>query len=128
MAKALGILGAVALLLGVGTALAQVQKKSEPSQCHNPTTTMEMRECSYLDFQKTDSELNTLYGRILHKLEPAAQSDLRTAQRLWIQFRDANCEAKLNLWDGGSFGPVEQNSCLEETTKQRIINLKYIYD
>jgi uncharacterized protein YecT (DUF1311 family) len=53
---------------------------------------------------------------------------LQAAQRLWIQFRDANCEAEYDLYSGGSAGPIVREACLAATTRQRTAELHVMYD
>ena len=43
-----------------------------------------------------DRHLNATYRYIITRLSPADQVSLRASQRLWIQFRDADCK----VWQG----------------------------
>ena len=107
---------------------AEGQEAKAPNECDSPMTTDRMNECSYAQFQKSDGELNSLYRKILPLLPTEQQGELRNAQRFWLRFRDADCKAEFNRWNGGSGGLSAQNYCLEERTKQRIDSLKPVYD
>jgi uncharacterized protein YecT (DUF1311 family) len=52
---------------------------------------------------------------------------LKTAQRLWIQIRDANCEAEHVLYAGGSAASMVKLACLEAVTRHRSEELKVMY-
>ncbi|MCZ8074048.1 MAG: lysozyme inhibitor LprI family protein, partial [Paucibacter sp.] len=45
------------------------------------------------------------------------------AQRRWLEFRDADCKAKYQVFAGGTIRNVVYLSCLRERTKQRIKEL-----
>jgi uncharacterized protein YecT (DUF1311 family) len=47
--------------------------------------------CVGIETAKWDKRMNAAYQKALKEGEPPRQEQLRTAQRLWIQFRDANC-------------------------------------
>jgi uncharacterized protein YecT (DUF1311 family) len=52
---------------------------------------------------------------------------LQVTQRLWVQFRDANCSAEYSLYGGGSAGPTARAACIEAVTRQRTAELKTMY-
>jgi uncharacterized protein YecT (DUF1311 family) len=52
-------------------------------------------ECQGAALKAYDGRMNAAYGRLLRKLPPAAVRDLKTSQRAWIAFRDA--EKRTNL-------------------------------
>ena len=52
-------------------------------------TTLAMDQASVAMAEALDRELNTAYGRLMARLEPAQQSALRTAQRRWLKYRAA---------------------------------------
>jgi uncharacterized protein YecT (DUF1311 family) len=52
---------------------------------------------------------------------------LKVAQRLWIQFRDANCSAEHELYLGGSAASMVEYACLEAVTRHRTEELNVMY-
>jgi uncharacterized protein YecT (DUF1311 family) len=112
--------------LGAATPAFAQQADQPESPCLG--STVEMAVCAYAGYHKVDRELNKLYRAILPKLEPGEQKDLRAAQRLWVQFRGADCKAVFNSLRGGIEAPIQQSGCLETLTRQRIAELKSTYE
>jgi uncharacterized protein YecT (DUF1311 family) len=79
-------------------------------------------------FRAADTELNAFYASVKKKLEAADLARLETAQRAWIRYLDANCEAETALYAGGSIQPAVHSGCLERTTRARIAELHSVYD
>ncbi len=80
----------LALLPAVATAAPLGQA------CDRARTQLELNECANKDAQAADAELNAVYRQVMQQLQgqPVAIEKLRTAQRLWIQLRDADIEAR----------------------------------
>lgn len=80
-------------------------------------------------YKKTEAEINYVYQQILkeYSSDVVFIKNLTTAQRLWIQFRDAEMKAKFPEKSAGYYGSV-QPSCwsayLTELTEERIAKLK----
>ncbi len=74
-------------------------------------------------YQKADKELNTVYQKILteYAKQPMFIAKLKTAQRLWVQLRDAELEARFpEPSQYGSALPSCRAIYLEDLTRQRI--------
>ena len=84
-------------------------------------------ECFIAASKKADEDLNAFYGKLRIKLESNDLANLQVAQRLWVQFRDANCKAEYSLYAGGSAGPTVRAACAEAVTRQRAIELRTMY-
>ena len=50
-----------------------------------------------------------------------------TAQRLWIEYRDANCTAERELYAGGTAATPVYLACLEAMTRARTNELWVTY-
>lgn len=61
------------------------------SPCVFGQTQAEMNKSAIDEYDKSDKQLNTIYNKILkeYKVDTAFTSNMKKAQRLWIQFRDA---------------------------------------
>jgi uncharacterized protein YecT (DUF1311 family) len=70
---------------------------------------------------------NQMYKRVQTVVEGDELVKLRTAQRFWIQFRDANCEAEHELYTGGSAASMVKLACLEAMTRYRTQELEVMY-
>lgn len=73
-------------------------------------------------YAKADRELNLVYQKILkeYAAQPKFIQKLKTAQRLWVQLRDAELAARYP--DSGSYGSSEhqcESLYLENLTKER---------
>lgn len=95
--------------------------------CQEAGSGAEKTACFYHAYEKSDAELNQLYRWILTVVDGNNLANLREAQRLWIQFRDANCSAEHDLYTGGSAAPMVKVACLEAVTRHRTEELKVMY-
>lgn len=81
------------------------------------------------EYKKADAELNRIYNQIIHeyKFDEEFIMNLRSSERLWIQFRDAELLLKypenIDLREGSVY-PLCQYNYLRELTEQRIKTLK----
>jgi uncharacterized protein YecT (DUF1311 family) len=89
--------------------------------CNEAETQSAMNECAGEQFDAADGALNEAYREITQRLkeEPEALEHLRTAQRAWLSFRDAECRFALVNSQGGSIYPALESLCLAELSQQR---------
>ncbi len=100
-------------------------------QCKEDGNQMQMNQCAYEDFQEADRELNRVYKalRKKKKSDKAYLANLKTSQRLWIKFRDAEldliftCETANKRQCFGSMYPLLYHSEKEVMTRQRVKRL-----
>lgn len=79
----------------------------------------------YKQYKKAEKELNVVYNTLKNKLTPKDKSALISAQKAWILYRDANCKfLSKEDSDGGVIANKIKLDCLEQTTRQRIKELK----
>jgi uncharacterized protein YecT (DUF1311 family) len=74
-----------------------------------------------------DEKLNIAYKRIRDKLDAVDAQRLVAAERLWMQFRDANCSAERDLYAGGTASTPVYLACLEAMTRARTRELEVMY-
>lgn len=81
-----------ALLLG-GASSAHAD---DAPACNPAGTQLELNACAGQAFSKADAELNAVYRQVLarHADAPVALARIKAAQRLWVQLRDADLEAR----------------------------------
>lgn len=101
--------------------------------CNNQITQMDMNICADIAYDEADAELNRAYGLAVdHARQIDAQSKigveerLRVAQRAWISYRNAACDAEASMFEGGSIQPLVYSGCLERLTLTRNADL-YIF-
>jgi len=105
---------AAAMLALVSAAQAGDQGDPEPSCDGN---TFQMVECLKAKTAQWDKRLNVAYQKAVQDAQPAQRDQLRAAQRLWIQYRDANC-----LYYGlgeGTIARLDAGECMRSMTEAR---------
>ncbi len=85
---------------------------------------MEMTRIARRDYEKAETQLNSVYQKALARLSPKGKAALCEAQAAWIIYRDKNAEAYGTGEEGGSLEPYMAIRCREASTKSRIAELK----
>ena len=109
-----------AVVLGLASvAQAGDQGDGEPS-CDG--STYQMVECLKDKTAQWDKRLNAAYQKALLDAGSAQRDPLRAAQRLWVQYRDANC-----LYYGmgeGTIARLDAGECMRSMTEARARELE----
>jgi uncharacterized protein YecT (DUF1311 family) len=120
------VLLVLSLLAFVPSFAQHMNDKASP--CPDAVTTLDMAKCFSNAKGAADSELNSVYQQIREKLETDDIKRLTVAQRLWIQYRDANCSAeRALLYEGGTAAGPVYLACLEAMTRARTTELRLTY-
>ncbi len=106
----------------------------------------QMAECADFQFKQADARLNKIYGNALKymsddlaraerrsdkmqmRFEETAITSLKDAERTWLSYRDIQCKAAGQQYEGGSMAPMIYSQCLRIVTEHRIDDLKSIYE
>jgi uncharacterized protein YecT (DUF1311 family) len=106
--------------------LAQTPKQTGPGtgECENAVTTAAMRTCEASRYATAQQELDAAYQRLMEHLDDGQKQKLRTSQRAWLGFRDANADFQASLVQGGTLAPLVRIGSLTEMTKARTQELK----
>lgn len=101
----------------------------EHNQCLEASggVTVAMLECIGSEIKLQDQRLNENYKAGMQALEPALKEQLRAAQRLWIQYRDAECGLRGQL-TGGTIDRLNGASCVLDMTRTRANELGWLSD
>jgi uncharacterized protein YecT (DUF1311 family) len=113
------VLGAAALLALASAADAGDQGDPEASCDGN---TFQMVECLKAKTAQWDKRMTIAYQQALKDAVSKQQDQLRAAQRLWIQYRDANC-----LYYGlgeGTIARLDAGECMRSMTEARAKELE----
>jgi len=112
-----------ALKLSIGAAATAVLASAayagdqgEPEQSCDGNT-FQMVECLKARTAQWDKRMTTAYQQAIKDAGEKQREQLRSAQRLWIQYRDANC-----LYYGlgeGTIAPIDAGECVRNMTKAR---------
>jgi uncharacterized protein YecT (DUF1311 family) len=85
-------------------------------------STAEMVDCLQAKTARWDKRMTIAYQQAMKDAQPAQRDQLRTAQRLWIQYRDANC---LYYGSGeGTIARIDAAECLRSMTEARARELE----
>lgn len=113
-------------------------KAQEEPDCDSPTTQADMNACAAIEYEAADKDLNAAYQQVRKKMsawDKAADDDskgavdaLVAAQRAWVSFRDANCEAAGFQARGGTMEPMLVSSCLADMSTKRAEELRALAD
>lgn len=114
------ILIAAGLVLLAGKAARADDKINCKSQSLNQ---MELDQCAGQDFQASDAKLNALYKSMMAKYEAPNQAKLKTAEKAWLTYRDAECAYETNGTAGGTINPMMDTMCRTTKTDARIKEL-----
>jgi uncharacterized protein YecT (DUF1311 family) len=116
------------LLAVVTTIRCHAQHMNEKdSPCPNAVTTLDMAQCFSKAKALSDEKLAALYKKLLSKLDGDDADRLVKVQRVWTEYREANCSAERALYQGGSAAPVVYAACMEAMTRARTEELQQTY-
>jgi uncharacterized protein YecT (DUF1311 family) len=113
--------GATALLAVASMAHAGDQGDPEKSCDGN---TFQMVECLKAQTAQSDKRMTIAYQQAMKDAVPAQRDQLRAAQRVWIQYRDANC-----LYYGmgeGTIARIDAGECMRNMTQARAKELESV--
>ncbi|SDM08017.1 Uncharacterized conserved protein YecT, DUF1311 family [Oryzisolibacter propanilivorax] len=85
--------------------------------------TVSMLDCIGDEHGRQDQRLNQAYRTLTGQLAPSRRKGLVAAQRLWLQYRDANCGFYADP-DGGTLAGVSAALCRLQMTTQRAQELQ----
>jgi uncharacterized protein YecT (DUF1311 family) len=118
MIRRMLLIAAMAALL---VPAAQANDAGDPDQnCDGSTA--EMVDCLAVKTQRWDKRMSIAYQQAMKDASAPQHDQLRAAQRLWIQYRDANC-----LYYGmgeGTIARVDAAECLRRMTEARARELE----
>ena len=98
------------------SSIAQAGDQGEPEQSCDGNT-FQMVECLKAKTAQWDKRLNAAYQKAVQDAGSAQRDQLRAAQRLWVQYRDANC-----LYYGmgeGTIARLDAGECMRSMTEAR---------
>ena len=91
--------------------------------CSKAISTLDISRCSKIEQEKVESELNKVYKRVMKNLEAKTKQSLRKAQRIWVKFRKADCDAVYAHNAPGSMSGLMYSGCMKSRAEHRIKEL-----
>ena len=89
--------------------------------CGEKTSTLEVVECVQAKTNASDQRLNAAYKALQVRIEANQRQPLLAVQRLWVQYRDANCFYGVQ---DGSIRQVQAAECIRSMTEDRARELE----
>jgi uncharacterized protein YecT (DUF1311 family) len=90
--------------------------------CGENTSTLAVVECVQAKTALADQRLHAAYKSLQARVDPAQRQALLSAQRLWVQYRDANCG--FYGTQDGSIRQVQAAECIRSMTEDRARELE----
>lgn len=90
--------------------------------CGDRTSTVQITDCLLALAERWDQRLNAAYQKLMANQPAEQQERVRKAERLWVQFRDANCDYYINI--PGTRANYIYAECRRVLTAQRAIELE----
>jgi uncharacterized protein YecT (DUF1311 family) len=87
-------------------------------------STPEIVDCLAVKTARWDKRMTIAYQKALKDASPQQHDQLRTAQRLWIQYRDANC-LYYDMGEG-TIARVDAAECMRSMTEARARELENV--
>jgi uncharacterized protein YecT (DUF1311 family) len=112
---------AVACLAALWAQPLQAEPNTEEN-CEDRKSTADIVECLATQTAVWERRLNAAYQKLINDLPTRRRDRLRTAQRLWLQFRDANCAYFASR--AGTIARVDVGQCALRLTAARAIELE----
>lgn len=117
------------ILLLISAPLPAAELSQEFALCMDAGdgSTAGMLECIGAEYERQDQRLNRVYRQLMSQLGAERQQALKTAQRLWLQFSEANC-AFYDDPDGGTSARLAANDCALRMRAERADELQRFLD
>jgi uncharacterized protein YecT (DUF1311 family) len=90
--------------------------------CGDKPSTLAVVECVQAKTNAADQRLNAAYKALQARIDAAQRQPLLSAQRLWVQYRDANCG--FYGTQDGSIRQMQAAECLRSMTEDRARELE----
>jgi uncharacterized protein YecT (DUF1311 family) len=111
-------------LICISVLLASPAIARAAADCSFPQTQHDMNECADDAYRQVDEVLNSSFQKLIHKISPAGQAKLYTAEKAWIAYRDSQCAFNTMATEGGSIHHMVLADCLSDLTKQQTAQLE----
>jgi uncharacterized protein YecT (DUF1311 family) len=111
-----------ALALFISLPAAADMFGSDYKSCGDQSNTVAIVDCVTAQTKIWDQRLNTAYQRLAQRIDAGQRDPLKAAQRLWIQYRDANC--RFYGSQEGSIRQIQAAECLRAMTQDRALELE----
>lgn len=88
---------------------------------------MQEADCTQKQWQAADAALGNYFSLVTIELDGSEVGALKKAQDAWVRYRKLSCAAEKALYEGGTAGSYNYNSCMATMAKQRLKEMQSIY-
>ena len=111
------------LMIAIMCVAAQpLQAEPKEENCEERKSTADIVECLAIQAAVWERRLNAAYQKLMDDLPARRRDRLRSAQQIWLQFRDANCAYFASR--DGTIARVDAGLCLLRVNAARAIELE----
>jgi uncharacterized protein YecT (DUF1311 family) len=104
------------------------QQMNEPdSPCAGVVVTSDLVACLSKAQNSSEAEMKSFYAAVRKNLSGTEVKQLASAQKLWTQYRDANCSAERSLYGNGTGASPAYLACMETMARERTKELRGTY-
>ncbi|PSU27831.1 hypothetical protein CTM97_19175 [Photobacterium phosphoreum] len=91
--------------------------------CDDAYTTLEINQCAADKFDAANQQLQVYLTKSIQQnsTDKALVDAIQTAQKQWLQYREAECNAVYTQWQQGTIRGVMTLSCKLALTQQRTL-------
>ncbi len=97
--------------------------------CASAMTQTAMNQCAGASHARADAAMNRQWQVAYARAKrggAAYAATVLVAQRAWLKFRDAECKAEGDKYQGGSMQPLAVQNCLASVTEARTRQLQIV--
>ncbi|MDO2951523.1 lysozyme inhibitor LprI family protein, partial [Aeromonas simiae] len=98
--------------------------RAEEKECGEHMSYKRISSCFSALYIKADQELNDQYSRLSNSIDAENRSNLVTAQRLWVKFREADCLFSEPRKENDHIVSSGHSICLTRRTLDRLEQLE----
>ncbi|MDP4022772.1 lysozyme inhibitor LprI family protein [Methylobacterium sp. NEAU 140] len=119
----LGVGAGLVLGLVVAAAPSRAGDEGYRSCMARSASTYASVQCQTAELARVEAELNATYRTVLSALPQDQQEKLRAAERLWVAFRQSDCDVFYGQ-QTGTIASIQGGDCMIARARQRIRDLK----
>ena len=130
MRVGVGLVVAAILSLSATCAVAEDDVTSpQMKRCLDASggVTAAMRECQSEEIARQDKRLNQVYQSLMRRVSEKQASELRTAQRAWLAYREATCGLIFTFGTGGTIDLINVGGCEVDSRARRVKFLETLH-
>jgi Uncharacterized protein conserved in bacteria len=99
----------------------------QDSTCDKARTTLALDQCLSAELARDEKKLKGVEAKLRKQLTAEAKAEFEVAASAWRNYRDHECRAVYEDYDGGSGAAAQAAACKIVLTEQRTVALTQVY-